>query len=188
MTAPEETVVQSGRLYTPEHAPFKIRTEIQPGDVGTIAGRHGIQYHNEFSWSLTFESLVARICADYVDNFDPSCERLWIAEHPTTNDFLGCIMLVQDTSVKHVAKLRLLLVEPKARGTGLGQTLIRLCIEYARSVGYQQVGLWTQSCLVGARRLYRKAGFRLMREEAHTSFGVDLVGEFWSLHLNDDTT
>lgn len=163
-------------------AKFTLR-DSKPGDIGLIISRHGILYNQEYGWDTRFESLVARICADFVDTYDASSDRLWIAEDSIDSSFLGCIMLVRDRKMSSTAKLRLLLVEPNARGLGLGARLIQECIDFARGVGYERVELWTQSCLFSARRLYQKVGFRLIREEPHESFGAKMVAESWELSL-----
>lgn len=169
-----------GSLTRPENAPFTIRTH-QPGDIGWITHRHGVLYSQEHNWDERFESIVARITADFIDNYDPSCEKCWIAERD--GQFFGCIMLVKDRSQEGVAKIRLLLVEPSARGLGLGQTLVQRCIDFARGVGYARIVLWTQSILTPARRLYQREGFVLVQSEEHEMFGVRLTGEMWALDL-----
>jgi GNAT superfamily N-acetyltransferase len=166
----------------PEPRSIVLRTH-RPGDIGHITSRHGILYHEQFGWSVKFEAVVARIFADFVDNYDESTERLWVAEDATTGAFLGSILLVRDRDLPNTAKLRTLLVEPGARGTGLGGRLVRECLEFAKNAGYQRVGLWTQSFLDGAKRLYKAAGFQLVKEEKHASFGIPMVGEFWELQF-----
>lgn len=158
---------------------FTLRTH-QPGDMGYITHRHGTIYAKEYNFDYRFESLILRITADFLDNFNPNLERCWIAEKD--GEFLGSIMLVQDVKPK-TAKLRLLLVEESARGLGVGTALIQACIDFAREVGYESVDLWTQSILEGARRLYKKAGFERIETQPHRDWGVDLVGEFWSMKL-----
>ncbi|CAG7561888.1 unnamed protein product [Fusarium equiseti] len=158
---------------------FTLRTH-QPGDMGYITHRHGAIYAKEYNFDYRCESLVSRITADFLDNFNPALERCWIAEKD--GQFLGSIMLVQDKKPK-TAKLRLLLVEESARGLGVGTALIQACIDFAREAGYERVDLWTQSILEGARRLYKKAGFELIETQPHCDWGVDVVGEFWSMKL-----
>ncbi|KAJ7871006.1 acetyltransferase [Mycena leptocephala] len=149
-----------------------LRTHV-PGDIGKIISRHGALYAEEFGWDITFESLVARIGADFIDNYDPA----W-----SSGGFLGCVVLVKDKEVD-AAKLRLLLVEPYARGMGVGKKLVGQCVDFAREAGYQRVVLWTPSMLVSARGIYKAAGFELVKAEEHDSFGVKLVGEFWELRF-----
>lgn len=155
-----------------------IRTH-KIGDVGWIARRQGMLYAEEYGWDETFEALVAEIGARFIRNFNPQCERCWIAERD--GKILGSVFLVRKS--KYVAKLRLLYVEPEARGTGLGKRLTRECIEYARKAGYRKITLWTNEVLVVARAIYVAAGFQLVSSERHHSFGKDLVGEHWDLRL-----
>ncbi|RBR20076.1 uncharacterized protein FIESC28_05355 [Fusarium coffeatum] len=158
---------------------FTLRTH-QPGDMDYITHRHGAIYAKEYNFDYRFESLISRITADFLDNFNPALERCWIAEKD--GEFLGSIMLVQDKKPK-TAKLRLLLVEESARGLGVGTALIQACIDFAREVGYEGIDLWTQSKLEGARRLYAKAGFEMVETQAHCDWGVDVMGEFWTMKL-----
>ena len=152
------------------------------GDMGWIVHRHGAQYNKEFGWNERFEAFVARVTADFIENYDPKSERCWIAERD--GEFLGCVMLVKDrSSDNNEAKLRLLLVEPSARGLGLGQTLIHECTKFAREVGYSRIILWTNSVLVSARRLYAKEGYKLVKSEEHDTLGTKLTGELWELLL-----
>ncbi|KAJ5712642.1 acyl-CoA N-acyltransferase [Penicillium malachiteum] len=152
------------------------------GDIGWIIHRHGILYSQEYGWDERFEGLVASIAGDFIKNYDPQVERCWIAERDNT--FLGSIMLVKDASSnENAAKIRLLLVEPSARGLGLGRALVRQCVEFAREAGYSYVRLWTQSELVSARRIYGREGFVHVASEDHASFGVKMVGEIWELKL-----
>ena len=161
--------------------PFVLRTH-RPGDIGWIIHRHGALYYEEYGWDERFEALVANIGADFINNYDPESERCWIAEKD--GKFLGCIMLVKDRSSKgDAAKLRLLLVEPSARGLGVGRSLVRQCTEFARQVGYTRIVLWTNSVLTSARRLYAAEGYQHIQSEEHESFGFKLVGESWQLKL-----
>ncbi|KAF4966705.1 hypothetical protein FSARC_5649 [Fusarium sarcochroum] len=159
--------------------PLILRTH-RPGDIGYITYRHGEFYAREHGFSDSFESLVSRIGADFLDNLQPNLDRCWIAEK--NGAFLGCVMLVQDKK-PDTAKLRLLFVDDNARGLGVGTRLIQECINFAREAGYTHIDLWTQSVLEGARRLYSKAGFKMVETKVHHDWGVRLVGEFWTLKL-----
>ena len=158
--------------------PFFLRQH-EVGDMGWITYRHGVLYAQVYGWDQSFEALVAQIVSDFINNYNPTRERCWIAE--MNGEIVGSVFVVQSSET--VAKLRLLLVEPKARGLGLGTRLVEECIRFARRSGYQKLILWTNSVLVEARHIYQKTGFTLIEQEAHHSFGHDLVGETWELTL-----
>ena len=158
-----------------------------PGDIGWVVSRHGALYAEEQGLTIGFEALVARIAADFVDRFDPAHEAAWIAERDGQR--LGCVFLVQarDEARQQVipaaAQLRMLLVEPAARGQGLGRRLVDECERFARAQRYRRILLWTNRNLDAARAIYEKAGYRLIASEPHHSFGHDLVGETWEKPL-----
>ncbi len=149
------------------------------GDFGWIVSRHAECYGQEYGWGEPFEGLCAQIVADYANKNDPKCERCWIAELDGEN--VGCVMLVKDSD--EVARIRLLLVDPKGRGLGLGRRLVDECIRFARAAGYKKITLWTHSVLTAARHVYEKAGFTLTSSEKRHSWGKDVVAEFWDLEL-----
>lgn len=149
------------------------------GDIGWIISRHGALYAQEFGWDIEFEALVAEIAAKFVRDFNPRRECCWIAEKEGEN--VGSVVLVEDNEV--TAKLRLLLVEPNARGCGIGARLVQECLRFARQSHYKKVTLWTNSILVAARHIYESAGFQLVDAQPHHSFGQDLIGETWELVL-----
>lgn len=166
-----------GGLPEPK-VPYVLR-DPRPGDLGFIVHRQGLLYHQEYGWDETFEALVAEIVAAFVKNFDARRERCWVAERE--GEVVGSVFLVRASD--EVAKLRLLYVEPAARGLGIGARLVGECIAFARAKGYRTLTLWTNDVLVSARRIYQAAGFRLVAEERHRSFGKDLVGQNWELSL-----
>jgi GNAT superfamily N-acetyltransferase len=147
--------------------------------MGWVTSRQGIAYAEEYGWDVSYEALVAEICAQFIRAYDPSREHCWIAE--VEGQAVGSVFLVRASD--KVAKLRLLMVEKKARGLGVGRALVEQCIRGAREKGYAKMTLWTQSCLLAARGIYQQSGFRKVAEEKHHSFGVDLVGETWEMEL-----
>ena len=149
------------------------------GDFGWMVQRHAVLYQREYGWAGDFEGICAQIIADFINKSDPQRERGWIAELDGQN--VGCVLLAKDSD--EVARLRLLLVEPAARGLGIGRQLTEECIRFARTCGYRKVTLWTHSVLTAARRIYRQAGFSLTSSEKRRSFGQDVVSEHWDLTL-----
>ncbi len=158
--------------------PYIIRNH-QPGDMGWVTYRHGVLYSQEYGWDERFEALVAEIAAQFICNFDAKRERCWIAERE--GEIAGSVFLVKKTDA--IAKLRLLLVEPSARGLGIGGRLVSECTLFARRAGYKKIVLWTQSNLSSARKIYQAEGYKLIKEEPHHSFGHDLTAETWELKL-----
>jgi GNAT superfamily N-acetyltransferase len=160
--------------------PYILRPH-RVGDMGWVVHLEGVGYAEQYGWDATFEALVAKIAGEFITNFNPARERCWIAE--IDGQSVGHIFLVKHPTRPGTAKLRLLFVEPCARGTGLGEALVNECLRFARSAGYKKVVLWTQSNLTAAIRIYAKAGFRLVNQEPHHSFGHDLIGQEWELKL-----
>jgi ribosomal protein S18 acetylase RimI-like enzyme len=150
------------------------------GDMGWVVQSNGSLYAQEYGWDETYEALVAQIIADFVKNYDRKKERCWIAEKDGEN--IGCVFLVKESN--QVARLRLLIVDPKARGLGVGKRLVDECTRFARQAGYKKIVLWTNNVLVAARGIYEKAGYKLVKAEKHHSFGHDLIGETWELDLS----
>jgi DNA-binding MarR family transcriptional regulator/GNAT superfamily N-acetyltransferase len=157
-----------------------ILRDPEPGDMGWVTYRHGVIYAQEYGWDATFEALVAQIVSDYIKNLKPGREHCWIAE--MDGEIVGSVFVVQLD--QNTAKLRLLLVEAKARGLGLGTRLVEECIRFARRSGYKKLTLWTNSVLVAARHIYQKTGFKIVEQEENHNFGKDLVSETWELDLS----
>jgi len=162
----------------PRRAPYILRPH-QIGDIGWVIQRHGVLYAQAYQWDETFEAFVAEIAATFVLNFDRKREACWIAEKDGEN--VGSVFLARESD--DVAKLRMLLVEPKARGLGIGKRLVAECIRAARLKGYKKMTLWTNDILIAARQIYRQAGFTLVETTPHHSFGQDLIGENWQRDL-----
>ncbi|MGV4981953.1 bifunctional helix-turn-helix transcriptional regulator/GNAT family N-acetyltransferase [Streptomyces sp. NRAIS3] len=158
-----------------------VLREPHAGDLGWIVQRNAALYAAEYGWNADYEGLVARIVADFAEDHDPHLERVWIAE--VAGRPVGCVMCVRDEA-PGTARLRLLLVEPEARGYGIGDRLVRAVIDFARGVGYRELVLWTNDVLSGARRIYQRHGFVLVTEKPHRSFGKDLLGQDWRLSLH----
>jgi GNAT superfamily N-acetyltransferase len=157
-----------------------IRPLGQSGDLGWVIKEHGEVYAAEYGWDTSFEALVARIAADYAAGHDPAREAAWVAE--VAGERAGCIFCV--AADQATAKLRLLLTLPSARGFGIGTSLVRTCMDFARQAGYQRMRLWTNDVLVAARRIYLAHGFILVDEEPHHSFGADLIGQTYEARLS----
>jgi GNAT superfamily N-acetyltransferase len=151
----------------------------RPGDIGWVVHRHGILYADEQGWDERFEAVVAEIAARFVHNFDPRCEHCWIAER--AGERVGSVFLVRESDA--LARLRLLLVEPSARGLGIGKRLVTECVRFARRAGYRKIVLLTESALKTAQHIYERAGFRLVHEEQHCDFGFPVMGQTWELEL-----
>jgi DNA-binding MarR family transcriptional regulator/N-acetylglutamate synthase-like GNAT family acetyltransferase len=170
-----ETLLGEPRAERPGY----VIRDFRPGDMGWVVQRHGALYWEEYAFDEHFEALVASIVAKFIQHHDPRRERCWIAERDGRN--VGCVFLVKGS--KTIAKLRLFLVEPDARGLGIGSRLVDECLRFARAAGYRKVRLWTQSILIAARHIYARAGFQMIDEEPHHSFSQDLVAETWELKL-----
>jgi DNA-binding MarR family transcriptional regulator/N-acetylglutamate synthase-like GNAT family acetyltransferase len=174
-----ETLLEDKTAERAEKPRYILR-EPKHGDFGWVVSRHAELYAQEYGWTAPFEGLCAQIVADFVNKFDPKCERCWIAELDGEN--VGCVMLVKDDK-PGVARIRLLLVDPKARGLGLGARLTDECVKFARERGYKKVTLWTHSILTAARHVYEKAGFTLTSSQKRRSWSKNVVAEFWDMDL-----
>jgi DNA-binding MarR family transcriptional regulator/GNAT superfamily N-acetyltransferase len=172
------TIERALERPTERPAAFLLRSH-RPGDIGWVISSQAEAYAREYGWDISYEALVAEICAQFIKTYDASREHCWIAE--ADGERVGSIFLVKGSD--DVAKLRLLLVEKKARGLGVGRALVEQCIRSARDKGYGKMTLWTQSILLAARGIYQNAGFKLVASKPHHSFGVDLVGETWEMKL-----
>ena len=174
-----------GLLGDPEAAidrePAYILRPPHPGDYGWIVQSHGELYAREYGWKDGMEALVARVVADYIEKFEPAYERCWIAERREEN--IGCVFVQKDREREGVAKLRMLLVRPSARGLGLGRRLVDECTRFARDAGYHTISLWTHSALTTARKIYADVGYTKIREEVHDTFGKPLTAETWEMPL-----
>ena len=157
---------------------FTLR-EHSPQDIEWVIRRHGEIYTDEYGWDSRFRDLVADIAHEFIRDFDPRLERCWIAER--SGERIGCVFLVRKTS--DIAQLRLLLVEPSARGLGVGRMLVSECVDFASACGYSKLRLWTNDVLVSARRIYEAAGFKLIEEEPHDMWGRPLTSQTWELDL-----
>jgi GNAT superfamily N-acetyltransferase len=162
-----------------DQARVVVRPLDQPGDLGWVVQAHGQVYASEYDWDNSFEALVGRIVAAYATEHDPAREAAWMAE--VNGQRAGCVFCV--AADEETAKLRILLVHPSARGHGLGTRLVDTCVDFARAAGYRRITLWTNDVLGSARRIYQAAGFKLVEQQQHTSFGHNLVGQNWSLDL-----
>ncbi|MCX5557863.1 helix-turn-helix domain-containing GNAT family N-acetyltransferase [Streptomyces sp. NBC_00038] len=174
------TILGDGRGRAPRAEDVVLR-EPGPGDLGWMVQRNAALYTAEYGWNADYEGLVARIVADFAEDHDPHLERVWIAE--LGGQPMGCVMCVRDDA-PGAARLRLLLVEPEARGLGIGDQLVTAVADFARGVGYHELVLWTNDVLAAARRVYQRHGFVLVSEKPHRSFGADLVGQDWRLDLH----
>jgi DNA-binding MarR family transcriptional regulator/GNAT superfamily N-acetyltransferase len=177
VTSVQETLSDPG---TPREVTITVR-EHRIGDVGWAIERHGRLYAEEFGWNSEFEALVATLFARFATNYDPASEHFWIAE--VGGERVGCVFVVRNEKDPDAAQLRCLLVDPRARGLGLGRRLVEECLRFARSAGYERMLLWTNDVLVAARRIYESAGFALVEESRHHSFGHDLIGQVWARTL-----
>jgi len=175
-----ETLLGASSQSSPA-VPAIVLRQHQPGDMGWVTSAHGALYAQEYGWDISFEALVGKITAGFIETFDAKRERCWIAE--LDGKRVGSVFVVQKND--EIAKLRLLIVDPRARGLKLGRRLVEECMRFAKAAGYSSMTLWTQSNLTAARGIYQRAGFKLVAKEPHHSFGVDLIGETWDIDLKD---
>jgi DNA-binding MarR family transcriptional regulator/ribosomal protein S18 acetylase RimI-like enzyme len=175
-----ETLLGASSQSSPSVPAIILRTH-QPGDMGWVTSAHGALYAQEYGWNIEFEALVAKITAEFIENFDAKRERCWIAE--LDGERVGSVFVVRKND--DIAKLRLLIIDPRARGLKLGRRLVEECLRFAKAAGYSSMTLWTQSNLTAARAIYQRAGFTLTAQEPHHSFGADLIGETWDINLRD---
>ena len=173
------TTVESLLQPSAQKPPLLLLRNHRPGDMGWVTSAHGALYAQEYGWDISFEAMVAKIVAEFIENFDAKRECCWIAE--MDGERVGSAFVVRKTD--EVAKLRLVIVDPKARGLGLGKRLVDECLRFAKSAGYKSMTLWTQDYLYAARGIYERAGFKLVASEPNRSFGVDLVSETWERAL-----
>lgn len=180
LVAAMDTITQLLSEDAPAAKPgFRLRPH-RPGDIGWMVQKHGELYTAEYGWDGSFEALAAEVGMQFLRDFDPRWENAWIAELDS-GERVGCVFLIRKSAT--VAKLRVLIVDPRARGLGVGKALVNACIDFARAKGYRKITLWTNSVLLAARGIYEKAGFKLVHSEKHRSFGADLIGETWDLKL-----
>jgi DNA-binding MarR family transcriptional regulator/GNAT superfamily N-acetyltransferase len=175
-----ETLLGPSPENTPLVPAIILRTH-EPGDMGWVTSAHGALYAREYGFDITFEALVGKITAEFIETFDPKRERCWIAE--LDGERVGSVFVVRKSD--EIAKLRLLILDRRARGLGLGHRLVEECLRFAKNAGYSSMTLWTQSILTAARGIYERAGFKLVAQEPHHSFGVDLIGETWDIKLRE---
>jgi len=174
-----ESLLGGARKNSSKKPEVRLRAH-RPGDMGWVVHRHGALYFEEYGWDERFEALVAGIVARFVESYDARRERCWIAE--IDGEPVGSVFVVKENET--IAKLRLLLVEPQARGQGLGRRLVEECIRFAREKGYKKLVLWTQANLTAARNIYKTTGFKRVKQEAHRTFGPRVIGEYWELNLS----